>query len=69
MLIHIIIIIIINIMDAHLAIFEVFAPFYRMLHSHYIIAVHHFQLAVNFIGQGWGGVGGMSLPHKNHIRV
>jgi hypothetical protein len=59
-------IIIIIIMDAHLTILELCAPFSRMLHSHYIIAVHLSQLAVNFMGQGWGD---MSLPQKNHIRV
>jgi hypothetical protein len=63
-----IIIIIIIIMDARLTIFELRAPFYRMLHSHYIIAVHLCQLAVNFMGQGSGG-GDMSLPQKDHIRV
>jgi len=62
----IIIIIIIIIMDACLTIFELCAPFNRMLHSHYIITVHLSQLAVNFMGQGWGD---MSLPQKNHIRV
>jgi hypothetical protein len=66
-IIIIIVIIIIIIMDARLTIFELCAPFYRMLHSQYIIAVHLSQLAVNFMGQGWGGGGGDTHSPKKTI--
>jgi hypothetical protein len=49
-----------NIMDAHFTSFKLAAPFSEILHSHYAITTHFYQLVVQFCVE-------ICFVHKNQI--